>query len=355
VLGHGESKSSVVLASGPQVDLRPFASENLGAALQYFTGSKAHNVALRERAVRRGLKLNEYGVFRAESGDRLAGDSEEGVYSTLGLPFIPPEMREDRGEIAAAEAGRLPTLTAVEDLRGDLHSHTTESDGRDTIEAMVEAARAAGLAYLAVTDHSRAIPSPAHGTGMDEKRCLAHIRRIRDLGAKLDHFSLLAGIEVDILPDGRLDMDDEVLAQLDVVVASLHSRLNMEAAEMTDRVLRAFENPHVHVWGHPLARLILTREPVALDVERVLAEAVRRGVALEINGQPDRLDLPDSWIRSARDMGARFAISSDAHSVRQLANLRYGVGQARRGWLARGEVLNALDAPALRAALRTAG
>jgi DNA polymerase (family 10) len=311
-------------------------------------------VALRERAVRRGLKLNEYGVFRAEGGERLAGDSEEGVYAALGLPFIPPEMREDRGEIAAAEAGRLPAPVAVEDLRGDLHSHTTESDGRDSLEAMAEAARAAGLAYLAVTDHSRAIPSPARGTGMDEKRCLAHLRRIRELGRKLGAFALLAGIEVDILPDGRLDMDDEVLAQLDVVVASLHSRLNMEAAEMTDRVLRAFENPHVHVWGHPLARLILAREPVALDVERVLAAAVRRGIVLEINGQPDRLDLPDSWIRAARDMGARFAISSDAHSVRQLGNLRYGIGQARRGWLALGDVVNALDAAGLRAALRPA-
>jgi DNA polymerase (family 10) len=352
VLAHGESKSSAVLASGLQVDLRPFAPENLGAALQYFTGSKAHNVALRERAVRRGLKLNEYGVFRAEGGERLAGDSEDGVYAALGLPFIPPEIREDRGEIAAAEAGRLSALVAVEDLRGDLHSHTTESDGRETLEAMAEAARASGLAYLAVTDHSRAIPSPAHGTGMDEKRCLAHIRRIREVAKRLGGFALLAGIEVDILPDGRLDMDDEVLAQLDVVVASLHSRLNMEAAEMTDRVLRAFENPHFQVWGHPLARLILTREPVALDVERVLAEAGRRRIVLEINGQPDRLDLPDAWIRTARDRGARFAISSDAHSVRQLGNLRYGVGQARRGWLAPDDVVNTLDATALTAALR---
>jgi DNA polymerase (family 10) len=236
VLGHGEAKSSAVLASGLQVDLRPFSEDDLGAALQYFTGSKAHNVALRERAVRRGLKLNEYGVFRVDDGTRIAGAIEEDVYFALGLAFVPPELREDRGEIAQAEAGPLPRLVEVGDLQGDLHSHTTESDGRDSLEAMVEAARRHGLRYLAVTDHSRSIPSPTHGTGMDERRCLAHLARIRKADAKLQDFTLLAGIEVDILPDGRLDMDDEVLAQLDVVVGSLHSRLNMEAPEMTDRV-----------------------------------------------------------------------------------------------------------------------
>jgi DNA polymerase (family X) len=353
VLGHGEAKTSVVLASGLQIDLRPFDAGSLGAALQYFTGSKAHNVALRERAVRRGLKLNEYGVFR-EDGERLAGASEEDVYEAVGLAFVPPELREGRGEIEAAEAGSLPRLVEVSDLRGDLHSHTTESDGRDGLEAMVDAARAKGLSYLAVTDHSRSIPSPTHGTGMDEKRCLAHIARIRELGGRHDGFTLLAGIEVDILPDGRLDMADDVLAQLDVVVGSLHSRLNMEAAEMTDRVLRAFENPHFHIWGHPLARLILKRDPVAIDLDSVLADAARRGVALEVNGQPDRLDLPDTWIRSARDKGARFVVSSDSHAAGQFSNLRYGVGQARRGWLATRDVLNCLDAPGLLSAMRTA-
>ncbi len=351
VLGHGEAKTSVVLSSGLQIDLRPFVSGSLGAALQYFTGSKAHNVALRERAVKRGLKLNEYGVFRGD-GERVAGSTEEDVYGALGLALVPPELREDRGEIAAAEAGSLPRLIERSDLRGDLHSHTTESDGRDSLEAMVDAARAHGLSYLAVTDHSRAIPSPAHGTGMDEKRCLAHIARIRELGRRLDGFTLLAGIEVDILPDGRLDMADDVLAQLDVVVGSLHSRFNMEPAEMTDRVLRAFESPHLHVWGHPLARLILKRDPVSLDIERVLAEAARRGVALEVNGQPDRLDLPDTWIRAARDKGARFVVSSDSHATGQFSHLRYGIGQARRGWLASEDVLNSLDAAGLRAALR---
>ncbi len=352
VLGHGEAKSSAVLASGLQVDMRPFSSANLGAALQYFTGSKAHNVALRERAQRRGLKLNEYGVFRTEDGSKIAGTTEEEVYGSLGLAFIPPELREDRGEITQAEEGPLPRLVETGDIQGDLHSHTTESDGRDSLEAMVQAAQRAGLRYLAVTDHSRAIPSPTHGTGMDEKRCLAHSARIRDFDRRLEGFTLLAGIEVDILPDGRLDMDEEVLAQLDLVVGSLHSRLNMEAAEMTERVLRALDNPRLHVWGHPLARLILKREPVALDVERVLEAAMQRGVALEINGQPDRLDLPDTWIRAARQMGARFVISSDSHSVQQFGNLRYGAGQARRGGLTPAEVLNTRSAHDLVTSLR---
>jgi DNA polymerase (family X) len=351
VLGHGEAKTSVVLASGLQIDLRPFEVESLGAALQYFTGSKAHNVSLRERALKRGLKLNEYGVFRAD-GTRVAGATEDEVYGALGLALVPPELREDRGEIQAAEAGSLPHLVQVSDLRGDLHSHTTESDGRDSLEAMVAAARDRGLAYLAVTDHSRAIPSPTHGTGMDERRCLAHVARIRELQKRLDGFTVLAGIEVDILPDGRLDMAGDVLAQLDVVVASIHSRFTMEAAEMTERVLRAFENPYLHVWGHPLARLVLKRDPVSLDLETILAAAARMGVALEINGQPDRLDLPDPWIRAAREKGARFVVSSDSHATGQFGHLRYGIGQARRGWLTARDVLNTLDVSALRSALR---
>jgi DNA polymerase (family 10) len=340
ILVRGAAKTSVVLSSGLQVDLRPFAPESLGAALQYFTGSKAHNVAVRERAVRRGLKLNEYGIFRVEDEGKIAGATEEEVYAALGLAFIPPELREDRGEIAAADKGALPRLVRQEDVQGDLHAHTTESDGRDTLEAMVEAARARGLKYLAVTEHSRAIPSPRRGTGMDEARCLEHIARVRAHQERAPGIRLLAGIEVDILPDGRLDMDDEVLAQLDVVVASLHSRLEMERAQMTDRVLRAFENPYLQIWGHPLARLLLKREPVAIDVDRVLAEAVRRGIALEVNCQPDRLDLPDTYLRPARAAGARFVISTDSHSTHAFANLRYGVGQARRGWLGPDDVLN---------------
>ena len=274
------------------------------------------------------------------------------MYEALGLQWVPPELREDRGEIAAAEKGELPRLIAIEDVKGDLHSHTVESDGRDTLEAMVEAARARGLEYLAVTEHSRAIPSPKRGTGMDEARCLEHIARIRSFQERAGDIRLLAGIEVDILPDGRLDMDDEVLAQLDVVVASLHSRLDMERSQMTERMLRAFENPRLQIWGHPLARLLLKRDPVALDVDRVIAEAVRRGIALEINCQPDRLDLPETYLRPARAAGARFVVSTDSHSVHAFANLRYGVGQARRGWLGPEDVWNTRDAERLLAALR---
>jgi len=352
VLARGAAKSSVVLATGLQVDLRPFAPESLGAALQYFTGSKAHNVAVRDRALRRGLKLNEYGVFRVETGDKIAGATEEEVYGALGLAFIPPELREDRGEVAAAETGALPRLLEVEDVQGDLHCHTVESDGRDTLEDMVQAARGRGLKYLAVTEHSRAIPSPKRGTGMDEARCLDHIARIRSFQERVPDIRLLAGIEVDILPDGRLDMADDVLAALDVVVGSLHSRLDMERAAMTDRMLRALESPYLQVWGHPLSRLLLKRDPVSIDTDRVLAEAARRGVALEVNCQPDRLDLPDNHLRAARAAGARFVVSTDSHSVHHFATLRYGVGQARRGWLTREDVLNTKDAPTLLAALR---
>jgi DNA polymerase (family 10) len=340
VLVHGPGKSSVVLSSGLQADLRHSEADSLGAALQYFTGSKAHNVALRERALRRGMKLNEYGLFRLDSGEKVAGALEEEIYGALGLAPIPPELREDRGELEAAEAGMLPRLVELADVRGDLHSHTTESDGRDSLEAMAEAARERGLRYLAVTDHSRSVPSPTRGTGMDEARCLAHIARIRAAQQRLPGIRLLAGVEVDILPDGRLDMADEVLAQLDVVVASLHSRLNMERAEMTERVLHAFRNPHLDIWGHPLARLLLKREAVSIDLERVLTEAVRRGIALEINAHPDRLDLPEHLLRAAAHSGVRFVISTDSHSTQQLDYLTYGVGQARRGWLGPDAILN---------------
>jgi DNA polymerase (family X) len=352
VLVRGEAKTSVVLASGLQVDLRPFPPESLGAALQYFTGSKEHNVALRERAIRRGLKLNEYGVFRVDDGVKIAGATEEEVYGALGLAFVPPELRENRGEIDAAAEGRLPVLLEESDVRGDLHSHTVESDGRDTLEAMVEAARARGLAYLAITEHSRAIPSVKRGTGMDETRCLEHIARVRAMQEKTTGLRLLAGCEVDILPDGRLDMADEVLAQLDVVVGSLHQRFELPAQEQTARVVRAFQNPNLDIWGHPLARLIGRRDPVSLDVDAALEAAARAGVAVEINCQPDRLDLPDHLIRPARDKGVRFVVSTDSHSTRELERTGLGVSQARRGWLTRDDVLNTRGPDEFLAALR---
>jgi DNA polymerase (family 10) len=355
VLVHGAAKTSVRLTSGIQVDLRPFAEESLGAALQYFTGSKEHNVRLRERAVRRGLKLNEYGVFRVETGEKIAGATEDEVYAALGLACIPPELREDRGEIAAAEKGTLPRLLEVADIRGDLHSHTTESDGRDGLEDMVEAARRRGLRYLAVTEHSRAIPSRKRGTGMDEARAVEHLARIRSYQERVPDIRLLAGCEVDILPDGRLDMADDVLAQLDVVVASLHSRLDMPRAEMTARVARAFENPHMDIWGHPLARLLGKREPVQLDVDHVLDAAARHGVTLEVNCQPERLDLPDHLLRPARDRGLRFVVSTDSHGVREFETLPLGVATARRGWLGPEDVLNTRDVDGLLAGLRRPG
>jgi DNA polymerase (family X) len=353
ILGKGPTKSSVVLRSGLQVDLRFIPPESLGAALQYFTGSKAHNVALRERAVRRGLKLNEYGLYDAATGEMKAGAREEDVYEGLDLAWVPPELREGRGELEAAESHTLPTLVRVEDIQGDLHVHTTESDGRDSLDDMIVAARQRGLRYVAITDHSRAIPSPTQGTGMNEERCLAHLARIRALQPKYPDIRLLAGIEVCILPDGRLDMADEVLAQLDVVVGSLHSRLNLEREPMTERVRRAFENPNLDIWGHPLARILMRRDPVALDVEGALEAAALHGVAVEINCQPDRLDLPDHLIRAAAQKGVRFVISTDSHAVLHFDNLGLGVGQARRGWLGPEAVLNTRPADEFLAGLRS--
>jgi DNA polymerase (family 10) len=352
VLVDGAAKSSVVMRSGLQVDLRHSTAEQLGAALQYFTGSKAHNVALRERAVRRGLKLNEYGLFDVESGDSKAAATEEAIYDVLGLAYIPPELREGRGEIEAAEARTLPRLLERADLQGDLHVHTNESDGRDSLDDMVAAARQRGLKYVAITDHSRAIPSPLQRTGMDETRCLAHIARIRQAQERFPDIRLLAGIEVCILHDGRLDMADDVLAQLDVVVASLHSRFEMEREAMTERVLRAFENPHMDIWGHPTGRLLMKRDPVSLELDRVLEAAVARKVTLEINCQPDRLDLSDALIRMAAQKGARFVISTDSHSITAFDNVMLGVGQARRAWLEAKDVLNTQSAEAFLAGLR---
>jgi DNA polymerase (family 10) len=352
VLGQGDTKTSVVLRSGLQVDLRHVPKESLGAALQYFTGSKAHNVAVRERAVKRGLKLNEYGLYDVETGVSRAGEREEDIYQALGLAWVPPEMREARGEIEAAEAGALPRLVTAQDIRGDLHVHTTESDGRDSLEDMVNAARKRGLSYVAITDHSRAIPSPRQGTGMNEERCLAHLARIRAAQAAFPDIRLLAGIEVCITPDGRLDMADEVLAQLDVVVGSLHSRFDLPREEQTRRVLRALENPHLDIWGHPFGRLLLKREPVSLDIEAVLDHAVRHGVTLEVNCQPDRLDLPEHLLRTAVQKGLRFVVSTDSHSVSAFDNLVYGVGQARRGWLRPQDVVNTLPVDEFLAALK---
>lgn len=339
VLGHGDTKSSVLVRGGFQVDLRLVPRHARGAAQQYFTGSKSHNIALRDRALARGLRLNEYGLFRAADETRLAGDDEAGIYEALGLQWVPPELREHRGELEAAAAGALPVLIERADLRGDLHMHTTESDGKDDLETMVLAARAAGLEYVAITDHSKAL---AMANGLDEARVLAHAARIRALDARVEGIRVLAGVECDILPDGRMDLADDCLASLDIVIGSLHSALRQEEAEMTDRLLRAIAHPWVDVIAHPTSRSLLRREPVRLDMERIIGAAAASGVALEINCQIDRLDLSDVNARHARERGVRLTISSDAHSARAFPRLAWGVTVARRAWAARQDVLNTL-------------
>ena len=348
ILAHGDTKSSVLLWGGCQADLRLVPRESLGAALQYFTGSKAHNIALRDRAIQRGLKLNEYGLYDA-GGRSVAGTSEDGIYEALGLSFVPPELRENRGEIAAAERDDLPRLIQLQDLRGDLHVHTTASDGRADAETMARAAQAAGLSYVAITEHSQSL---AMAGGLDEHAAVEHARRVRDLNRRLDGITVLAGIECDIRPDGSMDLAGDCLAELDIVIASVHSALNQEAARMTDRVLRALECPWVDVLGHPTGRLILRREPARMAVERVIERAAAAGVALEINSQIDRLDLDEVHARLARERGARIVIDSDAHSPAALGGLRWGVVVARRAWLEAGDVLNTRPVGEFRAALR---
>jgi DNA polymerase (family 10) len=348
VLARGETKASVRLRGGIQADLRLVSAESRGAAMQYFTGSKAHNIALRDRALRQSLKLNEYGLFDA-NGVMVAGRTEEDVYGALGLAWVPPELREDRGEIEAAAGSRLPRLVDLADLRGDLHVHTTATDGRDTVEAMARAARAAGLEYLAITDHSQAL---AMANGLDERRTLEHARTIRTLNGRIDGLTLLAGIECDIRADGSLDLGDDCLAELDYVVASVHSNFAQDAQQMTSRVLRAMECPWVDAIGHLTGRLLLRRDPYSVDVDAVVSTAARLGVALEINAQVDRLDLNDLNARLAKDRGVKLVIASDAHSQAGLGVLRWGVQVARRAWVEPADVLNTLPLAAFRGALR---
>ena len=349
VLARGETKSSVLLWGGFQADLRRVGRENLGAALQYFTGSKAHNIALRDRAIGLGYKLNEYGLYRTDDGTLVAGADEEEIYRALGLSWIPPELRENRGEIEAAQAGTLPRLLAFEDLQGDLHMHTTATDGRADAATMARAAQAAGLRYIAITDHSQSL---AMANGLDERRALAHAADVRALSDRLDDITLLAGIECDIRPDGSMDLADDCLAQLDIVIASVHSAFTMDESQMTDRVLRAIENPWVDVIGHPTGRLILKRDGYKLGLERIMRAAAAAGVALEINSQVDRLDLSDTHARMARDLGVKIIIDSDAHSPAGLAALRFGAVTARRAWLGPTDVLNTAPLSQFKASLR---
>jgi DNA polymerase (family 10) len=317
--------------------------------MQYFTGSKEHNVAVRTRAVKMGFKLSEYGLFRAEDESRVAGGTEEEVYKALGLDWIPPELRENCGEVEAAEEGRIPRLVELADIRGDIHMHTTETDGRASLEEMAEAARKMGYEYIAITDHSKAI---AMANGLDEKRAVAFARQVRDLNEDGLGIRVFSGIECDILKDGALDLANDALAELDVVIGSVHSHMNLEAAEMTDRLLRALECPQLKVLGHPTGRLLMQREPFAFDFERIVGEAVKRGVCFEINASPERLDLNGSLARTAKSRGAKFTISTDAHHPKHLHNMEYGVLTARRGWLGPDDILNALPAEKFHEAIR---
>jgi DNA polymerase (family 10) len=349
VLAKGETKTSVLLRNGIQADLRLVAPESRGAALQYFTGSKAHNIALRDRALAAGLRLNEYGLFRTDGNERVAGESEASIYAALGLDEVPPELRESRGEIAAAQERRLPQLVTLADLQGDLHSHTDATDGRNTIEEMALGARAAGLSYLAITDHSRSL---AMTGGLDEQATLAHARRIRAVGQRLDGISLLAGTECDILPDGRLDLAADCLAELDLVIASVHTAFNQDEAQMTERILRALESPVVDIIGHPTGRLLLRREAYRVNIEQVIAAAAGLGVMLEVSSQVDRLDLNDVHARLARDRGVMLVINTDSHSDRGFGMLRWGITVARRAWLEPRDIANTRPLDQFRALLR---
>ena len=351
VLAHGDTKSSVLLFGGFQADLRLVPAESAGAALQYFTGSKAHNIALRDRAIQRGMKLNEYGLYKVDDGAPVAGETEESIYEALDLALVPPELRENRGEIAAAAERALPRLVHQPDIQGDLHMHTTATDGRADAWTMARAARDSGLSYIAITDHSRAL---AMANGLDERRALAHAEAVRALNSRDDLHGLvvLAGIECDILADGRLDLATDCLAQLDIVIASVHSAMNQDEAAMTDRLLAAIECPWVDVIAHPTGRLIMKREPARINVDRVLDAAVAHGVALEINSQPDRLDLDETLARRARGRGVKLIVDSDAHSPTALGNLRWGVTVARRAWLEPADLLNTQPIGRFRASLR---
>jgi DNA polymerase (family 10) len=347
VLSHGSTRSSVVLRCKLQVDVRVVQPESYGAALHYFTGSKAHNIAIRRLGQERGLKINEYGVFKGEA--RIAGETEESVFQTVGLPFIPPELREDRGEIEAAKTGRLPLLIELSDLRGDLHAHTKATDGHNTILEMAEAAKKHGFEYLAITEHSRRL-TVAHG--LDPVRLAKQIDEIDRLNDRLEGITLLKGIEVDILENGDLDLPDEVLGRLDLVVGAVHSRFDLPRAKQTQRILKAMDSPHFSILAHPSGRLIDRREPYDVDMLRIIRKAKERGCYLELDAQPERLDLLDAYCQMAKDEGVLVSINSDAHSTLDFDNLRFGIGQARRGWLEKKDVLNALALKELRSLLK---
>jgi len=341
VIASGDNKISFHLRSGLQVDVRLLPPESFGAAMQYFTGSKAHNVALRQRALKMGYTLNEYSLASLETEKPVAGKTEEEIYAKLKLDYIPPEMRENLGEIDLAQNHSLPQLITQADLKGDVHMHTVETDGKNTIEEMAEAAKARGYEYMAITDHSKNL---AFANGLDDKRAVEHIARIRAAGKQIDGITIFAGIEVDILADGDLDLSDDVLAQMDLVIASVHSVFNQEAPKMTERLLKAIENPNTSIVGHPTGRIQLRRDAYAFDMHAILTAAAEHKVAMELNSYPDRLDLNDVHLRQAKQQGVKIVINTDSHHTSHMEKIRYGILQARRAWLTKDDVLNTLPA-----------
>ncbi len=347
IISKGKTKSSVILRSGLQVDLRKVPAVSYGAALHYFTGSKAHNIAVRKKGVKKKLKINEYGVFKGDK--RVAGKTEEEVYAQVDLPYIDPELREDNGELEAAQKGNLPKLLTIGDIRGDLHAHTEETDGHNTLEEMANAARERGYEYLAITEHSKKV-SMAHG--FDATNLEKQIKTIEKLNGKLKGIRILAGIEVDILKDGSLDLPDDVLKKLDVVVCSVHYNRNLSKKQMTERIIKAMDNPYFNIFAHPTGRLINERAPYEVDLEKIVEKAKEVGCFMEINAHPERLDLSDRYSRMAKDAGVKIVISTDAHHTTDFAFMRYGVDQARRGWLEAADVVNTRTLENLRKLLK---
>jgi len=341
IIAQGENKVSFRQRSGMQVDVRLLPPDSFGAALQYFTGSKAHNVALRQRALKMGFTLSEYSLARLDNEKPVAGKTEEEIYAKLKLDYIPPELRENQGEIEAAANQALPALVSQADIQGDVHMHTVETDGRCTIEEMADAARTRGYKYVAITDHSKNL---AFANGLDDTRALEHIKRIRAAKGKVDGIRIFAGIEVDILADGSLDLSDSVLAEMDIVIASVHSHFNQDRAQMTSRFLKAIENPNVSLIGHPTGRILLRRDAYQLDMDAILKAAAQHKVAMELNSYPDRLDLNDFHLRLAKGYGVKIVINTDSHHTSHMEKIRYGVLQARRAWLTKDDVLNTLPA-----------
>ncbi len=350
VISKGQTRSTVILSSDIQVDLRAVEEESYGSALHYFTGSKAHNIAIRSIALKAGLKINEYGVFRGEK--RIAGRSEDEIFSAVGLPFIEPELRENRGEIEAAMEGRLPRLITLEDIKGDLHCHTKWSDGKHTVSEMVEAAIRLGYSYIAITDHSRRL---AMIKGLDEEKLVEQAAEIEEVRARFPDIQILHGIEVDILEDGSLDLSNQALSCLDIVVAAIHSKFKLSKEKQTERLLRAIDNPRVNIIAHPTGRLIGEREGYDLDLERVMEHAKARGCILELNAQPSRLDLNDVNLKLAKEMGIKVSIATDSHNTDNLLFMRFGINQARRGWLERHDVVNCLPVDGLKKLLKSQG